>query len=107
MSADWHTTQPAVKYVACAGVVVLLTADPMAQSGASSTAIPEPLRKLRRTPLRAGQFGCVSGDEHQGGERLLTARGKAFVAAFDEVAAPRCDCSPATYPQDPPAKRRN
>jgi hypothetical protein len=34
----------------------------------------------------------------KGGERLLTARGKAFVAAFDEVAAPKYDCSPATLP---------
>jgi hypothetical protein len=33
-----------------------------------------------------------------GGERLLTARGKALVAAFDEVAAPKYDCSPATLP---------
>src|SRR5688572_33213270 len=34
----------------------------------------------------------------KGGERLLTARGKAIVAAFDEVAAPTYDCSPATLP---------
>jgi hypothetical protein len=34
----------------------------------------------------------------KGGERLLTARGKALVAAFDEVAAPKYDCSPATLP---------
>jgi hypothetical protein len=34
----------------------------------------------------------------KGGERLLTARGKAFVAAFDEYAAPKYDCSPATLP---------
>ena len=34
----------------------------------------------------------------KGGERLLTARGKALVAAFDEVAAPKYDCSPATIP---------
>jgi hypothetical protein len=34
----------------------------------------------------------------KGGERLLTARGKAFVAAFDELAAPKYDCSPATLP---------
>jgi hypothetical protein len=34
----------------------------------------------------------------KGGERLLTARGKALVAAFDEYAAPKYDCSPATLP---------
>ena len=34
----------------------------------------------------------------KGGERLLTARGRALVAAFDEVAAPKYDCSPATLP---------
>jgi hypothetical protein len=34
----------------------------------------------------------------KGGERLLTARGKALVAAFDEVAAPKYDCSPAGLP---------
>jgi hypothetical protein len=34
----------------------------------------------------------------KGGERLLTARGKAFVAAFDEVAAPKYDCMPAMLP---------
>jgi len=33
-----------------------------------------------------------------GGQRLLTARGRALVAAFDEVAAPKYDCSPATLP---------
>jgi len=34
----------------------------------------------------------------KGAERLMTARGKALVAAFDEVAAPKYDCSPATLP---------
>ena len=34
----------------------------------------------------------------KGGERLLTARGKALVAAFDEVAAPKYDCTPAMLP---------
>jgi hypothetical protein len=34
----------------------------------------------------------------KGAERLMTARGKAFIAAFDEVAAPKYDCSPATIP---------
>jgi hypothetical protein len=33
-----------------------------------------------------------------GGQRLLTARAKALVAAFDEVTAPKYDCSPATLP---------
>ena len=28
----------------------------------------------------------------QGAERLMTARGKAFIAAFDEPAAPKYDC---------------
>jgi hypothetical protein len=34
----------------------------------------------------------------KGGERLLTARGRALAAAFDEVAAPKYDCSPAMLP---------
>jgi hypothetical protein len=34
----------------------------------------------------------------KGGERLYTARAKALVAAFDEYAAPKYDCSPATLP---------
>jgi hypothetical protein len=34
----------------------------------------------------------------RGAERLMTARGKAFIAAFDEVAAPKYDCSPAGIP---------
>ena len=33
-----------------------------------------------------------------GAERLMTARGKAFIAAFDEHAAPKYDCSPAGIP---------
>jgi hypothetical protein len=34
----------------------------------------------------------------KGAERVYTARAKALVAAFDEVAAPKYDCSPATLP---------
>lgn len=34
----------------------------------------------------------------KGAERLMTARGKALIAAFDELAAPKYDCSPATLP---------
>jgi hypothetical protein len=34
----------------------------------------------------------------KGAERLMTARGKALIAAFDEVAAPKYDCSPAMLP---------
>ena len=34
----------------------------------------------------------------QGAQRLMTARGKAFIAAFDELAAPKYDCSPAGIP---------
>jgi hypothetical protein len=33
-----------------------------------------------------------------GAERLLTARGQAFADAFDELAAPKYDCWPATLP---------
>ena len=33
-----------------------------------------------------------------GAERVLTARGKAFVAAFDQLAAPKYDCGPAPLP---------
>jgi hypothetical protein len=34
----------------------------------------------------------------KGAERLMTARGKALIAAFDEHAAPKYDCSPAGVP---------
>ncbi len=34
----------------------------------------------------------------KGAERLMTARGKAFIAAFDELAAPKYDCNPAGIP---------
>ena len=34
----------------------------------------------------------------KGAERLMTARGKALIAAFDEHAAPKYDCSPAGIP---------
>jgi hypothetical protein len=34
----------------------------------------------------------------KGAERLMTARGKALIAAFDELAAPKYDCSPAGIP---------
>jgi hypothetical protein len=34
----------------------------------------------------------------EGGARLLTARGQAFADAFDELAAPKYDCWPATLP---------
>jgi len=33
-----------------------------------------------------------------GAERMLTARAKAFASAFDELAAPKYDCWPATLP---------
>jgi hypothetical protein len=33
-----------------------------------------------------------------GAERILTARARAFAAAFDELAAPKYDCWPATLP---------
>lgn len=34
----------------------------------------------------------------EGAARILTARGNAFAAAFDELAAPKYDCWPATLP---------
>jgi hypothetical protein len=34
----------------------------------------------------------------QGAARMLTERGRAFAAAFDELAAPKYDCWPATLP---------
>ena len=48
---------------------------------------------------------CVSGDadvcpelNSTGAGRLLTARARAFTDAFDELAAPKYDCGPATLP---------
>ena len=48
---------------------------------------------------------CVSGESavcpeltRDGAAKLLTARAMAFAAAFDELAAPKYDCGPATLP---------
>ena len=64
--------------------------------------------KVSAVPNLSGTYSCrqcvpANSDvcpemNVKGGERLLTARGKALVAAFDEVAAPKYDCSPATLP---------
>ena len=82
----------------CLLVVGCLTAGLLAQAQRTPAA----------TPNLSGIFNgrrCVPANSDvcpemnvKGGERLLTARGKAFVAAFDEVAAPKYDCSPATLP---------
>jgi hypothetical protein len=64
----------------------------------SSLWLSELFRRLRgngRQCLPANSDVCPEMNI-AGGERLLTARGKAFVAAFGEVAAPKYDCSPAT-----------
>lgn len=52
-----------------------------------------------------GQFRCMPANSDvcpditpPAAERLLTSRAKAFVNAFDELAAPKYDCSPATPP---------
>ena len=73
-----------------------LTAGALAQSGSAPV------------PNLAGVYNgrrCVPANSDvcpemnvAGGQRLLTARGKALAAAFDEVAAPKYDCSPATIP---------
>ena len=48
---------------------------------------------------------CVTGEgevcpelSRAGAETMLTARARAFTEAFDELAAPKYDCAPATLP---------
>jgi hypothetical protein len=59
-------------------------------------------------PQLAGTYAgrrCVTADSdvcpemsRAGAERLLTHRARAFAEAFDELAAPKYDCAPATLP---------
>jgi hypothetical protein len=79
-------------------VVGLLTAGLLAQAQRTPAAMPNlsGIYNGRRC-VPANSDVCPEMNV-KGGERLLTARGKAFVAAFDEVAAPKYDCSPATLP---------
>lgn len=68
-----------------------------ADSQVASTAVPD------LSGTYTGRRCVVSSDvcpemNLAGAERILTARGKAFAAAFDELAAPKYDCWPATLP---------
>ena len=91
-------TLRAAAVASCAAIAaVWLTVGVIAQSAPAAS-----------TPNLSGIFNgrrCVPANSDvcpemnvMGGQRLLTARGKALVAAFDEVAAPKYDCSPATIP---------
>lgn len=85
---------------ASCGVLVAgcLTVGLLAQSKPASPTIPDVSGIYNgRRCVPANSDVCPEMNV-KGGERLLTARGKAFVAAFDEVAAPKYDCSPATLP---------
>lgn len=88
--------------VTLASAVVLFTACLAAGVLAQSQARPAGVPNVSGT--YAGRR-CVPANSDvcpemnaKGAERLMTARGKALIAAFDEVAAPKYDCSPATLP---------
>jgi len=70
----------------------------LASAQAPADAVP------RLSGVYAGR-SCVSSDSdvcpemnRAAAERLLTARATAFAEAFDELAAPKYDCGPATLP---------
>lgn len=75
-----------------------LTAGLIAQSKPAPPAVPNVSGIYNGRRCVPGNSDVCPEMNVKGGERLLTARGKAFVAAFDEVAAPKYDCSPATIP---------
>lgn len=93
-----------MKWTATALVLGILMAVPHLTSGvlAQSQALPA------GTPNLSGTYSgrrCVPANSDvcpemnlKGVERLMTARGKAFIAAFDEPAAPKYDCGPAGIP---------
>ena len=86
-----------------AGLRILLVAGSLAMCPvAEAQVVPS------EAPDLAGVFAgrqCVSESagvcpelNRDGAERLLTARARAFTDAFDELAAPKYDCAPATLP---------
>lgn len=78
--------------LACLGAAVL------AQSQAAPGGVPNVAGTYSgRRCVPANSDVCPEMNA-KGAERLMTARGKALIAAFDEVAAPKYDCSPATLP---------
>ena len=86
-----------------AGVLIALLA------GAVATGLPVRAQEAPAgLPDLAGIFTgrqCVTGEgevcpelSRAGSETMLTARARAFTEAFDELAAPKYDCAPATLP---------
>ena len=75
-----------------------LTAGPMSESQVPATDVPD------LSGIYTGRR-CVPANSDvcpemnlEGAERVLTARARAFADAFDELAAPKYDCWPATLP---------
>ena len=81
----------------CTLLVALLAAVPLAQSKVSPSVPSVSGTYNGRRCVPANSDVCPEMNV-KGGERLLTARGKAFVAAFDELAATKYDCAPAMVP---------
>lgn len=85
-----------------AAATIVFSVGARAQAPAAAPAVPA------GAPNISGTFAgrrCVPANSDvcpemnvKGAERLMTARGKAFIAAFDEVAAPKYDCNPAGLP---------
>lgn len=86
-----------------ASLRIVLAAGPLAIGAVVQAQVPP-----SEAPDLAGVFAgrrCVSDSagvcpelNRDGAARLLTARARAFVEAFDELAAPKYDCAPATLP---------
>ena len=74
-----------------------LAIGPAAESRAQSEA-PELAGIFAGRRCVAEGTGVCPELSREGAERLLTARARAFTDAFDELAAPKYDCAPATLP---------
>jgi hypothetical protein len=78
--------------------VACLTVGVLAQAPATPAGVPNVSGTFAgRRCVPANSDVCPEMNA-KGAERLMTARGKALIAAFDEVAAPKYDCSPAGLP---------
>ena len=80
--------------LATTGLAVVFT---QSQSQRYRLACPTSPARLRAGGACPPTRTCVPEMNVKGAERLMTARGKALIAAFDELAAPKYDCSPARH----------
>ncbi len=85
------------------GLGILLAAGslaigPAAEAQVAQSGAPELAGIFAGRRCVAEGSGVCPELSREGAERLLTARARAFTDAFDELAAPKYDCAPATLP---------